>query len=189
SRDDFLPVCGLCRAETVPGRSEPIDVSIYRRPGPSRAPGSGHRGRPLRPGSEDRGKGETVHARLHQEYRVVPGTVAEVSSGPGAPGSAPLDPGKLTEMIRGGSNTCNSPCPSGLMFWTLHSCPFGAQERMIMSQGEPSALRLELLDGNIALLTIDQPGSRANTLGQGMQDELERVLAELGELHDGTPLQ
>jgi 3-hydroxyacyl-CoA dehydrogenase / enoyl-CoA hydratase / 3-hydroxybutyryl-CoA epimerase / enoyl-CoA isomerase len=60
---------------------------------------------------------------------------------------------------------------------------------MIMSQGEPSALRLELLDGNIALLTIDQPGSRANTLGQGMQDELERVLAELGELHDGTPLQ
>src|SRR5262245_49803158 len=67
--------------------------------------------------------------------------------------------------------------------------PFGAQERMIMSQGEPSALRLELLDGNIALLTIDQPGSRANTLGQGMQDELERVLAELDELHAGTPLQ
>ena len=36
----------------------------------------------------------------------------------------------------------------------------------------PAALRLEILDGNIALVTIDQPGSRANTLGQAVLGEL-----------------
>jgi 3-hydroxyacyl-CoA dehydrogenase/enoyl-CoA hydratase/3-hydroxybutyryl-CoA epimerase/enoyl-CoA isomerase len=41
------------------------------------------------------------------------------------------------------------------------------------------ALRLELLDGNIALVTIDQPGSRANTLGQAMLGELEAMFAQL----------
>src|SRR6266542_2367258 len=58
-----------------------------------------------------------------------------------------------------------------------------------MSQGEPNALRLEVLEGNIALLTIDQPNSRANTLGQGAQADLERMLGELDVLHKRTPLQ
>src|SRR5438128_1559454 len=48
-----------------------------------------------------------------------------------------------------------------------------------MSQGEPTALHLEVLEGSLALLTIDQPNSRANTLGQGVQADLERVLGEL----------
>jgi 3-hydroxyacyl-CoA dehydrogenase/enoyl-CoA hydratase/3-hydroxybutyryl-CoA epimerase/3-hydroxyacyl-CoA dehydrogenase/enoyl-CoA hydratase/3-hydroxybutyryl-CoA epimerase/enoyl-CoA isomerase len=44
---------------------------------------------------------------------------------------------------------------------------------------EPAtALRLEVLDGNLGLLTLDQPGSRANTLGQAVLGELERQVAE-----------
>src|SRR5947209_5337654 len=58
-----------------------------------------------------------------------------------------------------------------------------------MSQGEATALRLEVLDDKIALLTIDQPNSRANTLGQAVQDDLERVLGEVDALHKRTPLQ
>ena len=46
-----------------------------------------------------------------------------------------------------------------------------------------SAVRLDILEGNVALLTLDQPGSRANTLGQAVQDDLERVLGELDALH------
>ena len=48
-----------------------------------------------------------------------------------------------------------------------------------MSQPAQTALRLEILDGNIALVTIDQPGSRANTLGQAMLGELEVMVAQL----------
>ncbi|MHB1423272.1 MAG: 3-hydroxyacyl-CoA dehydrogenase NAD-binding domain-containing protein [Gemmataceae bacterium] len=48
-----------------------------------------------------------------------------------------------------------------------------------MSQPTQPALRLEILDGNLALLTIDQPGSRANTLGQAMLGELEAMAARL----------
>ncbi len=42
-----------------------------------------------------------------------------------------------------------------------------------------SALRLEFLDGPMALLTMDLPGSRANTLGQPVLAEFEKVLTEL----------
>ncbi len=42
-----------------------------------------------------------------------------------------------------------------------------------------TALRFEVLDGNLGLLTLDQPGSRANTLGQAVLAELERQVAEL----------
>ena len=37
------------------------------------------------------------------------------------------------------------------------------------------ALRLEFLEGPIGLVTFDQPGSRANTLGQSALGEFERV--------------
>jgi 3-hydroxyacyl-CoA dehydrogenase / enoyl-CoA hydratase / 3-hydroxybutyryl-CoA epimerase / enoyl-CoA isomerase len=47
-----------------------------------------------------------------------------------------------------------------------------------MSQGE-KALRLEVVEGNIGLVTFDQPGSRANTLGQPILGELEGILKEL----------
>src|SRR5262249_18609121 len=57
------------------------------------------------------------------------------------------------------------------------------------SQGEASSLRLEVREDNIALLTIDQPNSRANTLGQAVQSDLERVLAELDALYQRSPLQ
>jgi 3-hydroxyacyl-CoA dehydrogenase/enoyl-CoA hydratase/3-hydroxybutyryl-CoA epimerase/3-hydroxyacyl-CoA dehydrogenase/enoyl-CoA hydratase/3-hydroxybutyryl-CoA epimerase/enoyl-CoA isomerase len=55
-----------------------------------------------------------------------------------------------------------------------------------MSQSAQSSLRLEILDGNIALVTIDQPGSRANTLNQAMLGELEAMVEQLKkrpELH------
>src|SRR5579885_3060711 len=53
-----------------------------------------------------------------------------------------------------------------------------------MSQPMKSALRLETLDGNVALVTIDQPGSRANTLSLAMLGELEAMLAQLRERSD-----
>jgi 3-hydroxyacyl-CoA dehydrogenase/enoyl-CoA hydratase/3-hydroxybutyryl-CoA epimerase/3-hydroxyacyl-CoA dehydrogenase/enoyl-CoA hydratase/3-hydroxybutyryl-CoA epimerase/enoyl-CoA isomerase len=53
-----------------------------------------------------------------------------------------------------------------------------------MSQPAQPALRLEILDGDIALLTIDQPGSRANTLGQAMLGELEAMVAQLKKRTD-----
>src|SRR5436190_16572703 len=43
----------------------------------------------------------------------------------------------------------------------------------------PAAVRLEVLDGAIALLTLDQPGSRANTLSQAVVAELETAAAEI----------
>ena len=48
-----------------------------------------------------------------------------------------------------------------------------------MSQAAPSAVRLETRDDHIAVLTIDQPGSRANTLGQAVLAELDAAAREL----------
>ncbi len=48
-----------------------------------------------------------------------------------------------------------------------------------MSQPKQTAVRLETLDGNLALVTLDQPGSRANTLGQAMLGELEEMVKKL----------
>src|SRR6516165_6958334 len=48
----------------------------------------------------------------------------------------------------------------------------------------PPALRLDVLDGNIAQLTFDLPGSRANTLGQTVQSDFEAVLAQLRQRQD-----
>jgi 3-hydroxyacyl-CoA dehydrogenase/enoyl-CoA hydratase/3-hydroxybutyryl-CoA epimerase/enoyl-CoA isomerase len=48
-----------------------------------------------------------------------------------------------------------------------------------MSQPNQAALRLEILDGAIALATLDQPGSRANTLSQPLLGELETFVAGL----------
>ena len=48
-----------------------------------------------------------------------------------------------------------------------------------MSEATPSAVRLEILDGPIALLTLDQPGSRANTLGQAVLGDLETAVKQL----------
>jgi 3-hydroxyacyl-CoA dehydrogenase/enoyl-CoA hydratase/3-hydroxybutyryl-CoA epimerase/3-hydroxyacyl-CoA dehydrogenase/enoyl-CoA hydratase/3-hydroxybutyryl-CoA epimerase/enoyl-CoA isomerase len=47
-----------------------------------------------------------------------------------------------------------------------------------------AALRLEILDGKIALLTLDQPGSRANTLGQAVLGELEQQARDLAARTD-----
>lgn len=48
-----------------------------------------------------------------------------------------------------------------------------------MTQPAQPALRLEILNGDTALVTIDQPGSRANTLSQAMFGELEAMVAQL----------
>jgi 3-hydroxyacyl-CoA dehydrogenase/enoyl-CoA hydratase/3-hydroxybutyryl-CoA epimerase/3-hydroxyacyl-CoA dehydrogenase/enoyl-CoA hydratase/3-hydroxybutyryl-CoA epimerase/enoyl-CoA isomerase len=48
-----------------------------------------------------------------------------------------------------------------------------------MTAASPTSVRLEVLDGPIALATLDQPGSRANTLGQAVQGDLEALLADL----------
>jgi 3-hydroxyacyl-CoA dehydrogenase/enoyl-CoA hydratase/3-hydroxybutyryl-CoA epimerase/3-hydroxyacyl-CoA dehydrogenase/enoyl-CoA hydratase/3-hydroxybutyryl-CoA epimerase/enoyl-CoA isomerase len=57
-----------------------------------------------------------------------------------------------------------------------------------MALSAESATRLDVLDGNVALLTLDQPGSRANTLGQAVLGELERRLQELAGRADLTGL-
>jgi 3-hydroxyacyl-CoA dehydrogenase/enoyl-CoA hydratase/3-hydroxybutyryl-CoA epimerase/3-hydroxyacyl-CoA dehydrogenase/enoyl-CoA hydratase/3-hydroxybutyryl-CoA epimerase/enoyl-CoA isomerase len=49
------------------------------------------------------------------------------------------------------------------------------------------ALRLETRDG-VGIVTFDQPGSRANTLGQAVLGELEALLAELNRRNDLTGL-
>src|SRR4051794_15513164 len=46
------------------------------------------------------------------------------------------------------------------------------------------ALKLDVLPGQIALVTFDMPNSRANTLGQAIQGELEQLLAELHKRND-----
>jgi 3-hydroxyacyl-CoA dehydrogenase / enoyl-CoA hydratase / 3-hydroxybutyryl-CoA epimerase / enoyl-CoA isomerase len=48
----------------------------------------------------------------------------------------------------------------------------------------PTALRLEVLEGNLALVTFDTPGSRANILSQAIQGDLEKLLDELGRRTD-----
>src|SRR5437016_5875016 len=48
-----------------------------------------------------------------------------------------------------------------------------------MSEATPSAVRLEILEGSIALLTLDQPGSRANTLGQAVLGDLEAAVVDV----------
>src|SRR5436305_15022209 len=48
-----------------------------------------------------------------------------------------------------------------------------------MSQPAQAALQLEVLDGKVGLLTLDQPGSRANTLGQAVLGEFEAKAKEL----------
>jgi 3-hydroxyacyl-CoA dehydrogenase/enoyl-CoA hydratase/3-hydroxybutyryl-CoA epimerase/3-hydroxyacyl-CoA dehydrogenase/enoyl-CoA hydratase/3-hydroxybutyryl-CoA epimerase/enoyl-CoA isomerase len=48
-----------------------------------------------------------------------------------------------------------------------------------MSEATSSAVRLEILDGPTALLTLDQPGSRANTLGQAVLGDLEAAVANV----------
>src|SRR5438874_1025686 len=53
-----------------------------------------------------------------------------------------------------------------------------------MSQGQAAALRLEVLDGGVGLLTIDQPGGRANTLGQAVLAEFEQTVAQLKQRTD-----
>jgi 3-hydroxyacyl-CoA dehydrogenase/enoyl-CoA hydratase/3-hydroxybutyryl-CoA epimerase/3-hydroxyacyl-CoA dehydrogenase/enoyl-CoA hydratase/3-hydroxybutyryl-CoA epimerase/enoyl-CoA isomerase len=47
-----------------------------------------------------------------------------------------------------------------------------------------AALRLEFRDGPIAVLTFDQPGSRANTLGQAVLGEFEGILGQLQSRSD-----
>ena len=48
-----------------------------------------------------------------------------------------------------------------------------------MAASPEPATRLEVLDGNLALLTLDQPGSRANTLGRAVIAELEGRVQEV----------
>jgi 3-hydroxyacyl-CoA dehydrogenase/enoyl-CoA hydratase/3-hydroxybutyryl-CoA epimerase/3-hydroxyacyl-CoA dehydrogenase/enoyl-CoA hydratase/3-hydroxybutyryl-CoA epimerase/enoyl-CoA isomerase len=57
-----------------------------------------------------------------------------------------------------------------------------------MTAPSPAALRLEFLPGRIALVTFDQPNSRANTLGQAILGEFEQLLAELQRQKDITGL-
>src|SRR5262249_1856263 len=56
--------------------------------------------------------------------------------------------------------------------------------RAPMSQPAASAVRLEFLDGPIAVLTLDQPGSPANTLGQAVLGELEGAVQQLAARTD-----
>src|SRR5262245_42288506 len=42
-----------------------------------------------------------------------------------------------------------------------------------------AALRLEIVDGNLGLITFDLPNSRANTLGQAVLTEFENLVSQL----------
>jgi 3-hydroxyacyl-CoA dehydrogenase/enoyl-CoA hydratase/3-hydroxybutyryl-CoA epimerase/3-hydroxyacyl-CoA dehydrogenase/enoyl-CoA hydratase/3-hydroxybutyryl-CoA epimerase/enoyl-CoA isomerase len=42
-----------------------------------------------------------------------------------------------------------------------------------------SAIKLEMIEGNVGLVTFDQPNSRANTLNQGVLGELEKLVSDL----------
>jgi 3-hydroxyacyl-CoA dehydrogenase/enoyl-CoA hydratase/3-hydroxybutyryl-CoA epimerase/3-hydroxyacyl-CoA dehydrogenase/enoyl-CoA hydratase/3-hydroxybutyryl-CoA epimerase/enoyl-CoA isomerase len=53
-----------------------------------------------------------------------------------------------------------------------------------MTPSQSSALRLEILEGSIGVITFDMPGSRANTLGQAVQAEFEKLLGELSNRKD-----
>jgi 3-hydroxyacyl-CoA dehydrogenase / enoyl-CoA hydratase / 3-hydroxybutyryl-CoA epimerase / enoyl-CoA isomerase len=57
-----------------------------------------------------------------------------------------------------------------------------------MALSTEPAVRLEILDAGVALLTLDQPGSRANTLGQAMIGELEGRVKEVAGRADLTGL-
>jgi 3-hydroxyacyl-CoA dehydrogenase/enoyl-CoA hydratase/3-hydroxybutyryl-CoA epimerase/3-hydroxyacyl-CoA dehydrogenase/enoyl-CoA hydratase/3-hydroxybutyryl-CoA epimerase/enoyl-CoA isomerase len=45
----------------------------------------------------------------------------------------------------------------------------------------PAALRLDVTEGGVAVLTFDQPGGRANTLNQAVLGEFERLLPQLND--------
>jgi 3-hydroxyacyl-CoA dehydrogenase/enoyl-CoA hydratase/3-hydroxybutyryl-CoA epimerase/3-hydroxyacyl-CoA dehydrogenase/enoyl-CoA hydratase/3-hydroxybutyryl-CoA epimerase/enoyl-CoA isomerase len=47
-----------------------------------------------------------------------------------------------------------------------------------------SALRFEVVDGNLGLITFDQPNSRANTLNQAVLAEFEQLLSEIEKRSD-----
>src|SRR5205085_8413348 len=55
-----------------------------------------------------------------------------------------------------------------------------------MADTAQPALRLEMLEGDIALLTFDQPGSKANTLSSPIWDEFEAMLQRL-KVPSGRP--
>jgi 3-hydroxyacyl-CoA dehydrogenase/enoyl-CoA hydratase/3-hydroxybutyryl-CoA epimerase/3-hydroxyacyl-CoA dehydrogenase/enoyl-CoA hydratase/3-hydroxybutyryl-CoA epimerase/enoyl-CoA isomerase len=52
------------------------------------------------------------------------------------------------------------------------------------TQPGSSAFRLEIRPDSVAVLTFDQPGSRANTLGQAVQGEMEQLLVGLEKRTD-----
>ena len=56
-----------------------------------------------------------------------------------------------------------------------------------MASPSAAAVRLEVTDG-VAVVTIDLPGSRANTLGQAVLADLEGVLSQLRQRGDLTGL-
>ena len=53
-----------------------------------------------------------------------------------------------------------------------------------MGQPAVAAVRLEVLDGPVAMLALDQPGGRANTLGQAVLAELEQAITGLAGRRD-----
>jgi 3-hydroxyacyl-CoA dehydrogenase/enoyl-CoA hydratase/3-hydroxybutyryl-CoA epimerase/3-hydroxyacyl-CoA dehydrogenase/enoyl-CoA hydratase/3-hydroxybutyryl-CoA epimerase/enoyl-CoA isomerase len=53
-----------------------------------------------------------------------------------------------------------------------------------MNQSSPAALSLEVRADGIGAITFDQPGSRANTLGQAVQGEFEAILTQLKSRKD-----
>ena len=42
-----------------------------------------------------------------------------------------------------------------------------------------SALRVEIIEGQLAVITFDQPGSRANVMSQGILGEFENIMKEI----------
>jgi 3-hydroxyacyl-CoA dehydrogenase/enoyl-CoA hydratase/3-hydroxybutyryl-CoA epimerase/3-hydroxyacyl-CoA dehydrogenase/enoyl-CoA hydratase/3-hydroxybutyryl-CoA epimerase/enoyl-CoA isomerase len=86
------------------------------------------------------------------------------SQGPRSLGSAPMRPFVVEDR--------RPPAPAQWEFLTM-TAPSNSTSPL------GNALRFEILDGNIGLITFDLPGSRANTLGQAVLAEFESLASQL----------
>src|SRR5262249_58022306 len=82
----------------------------------------------------------------------------------------PAGASRLHEMASGPLLTCEPLAKEGV--------PVSAP-----TKSPAASLRLEVQDST-AILTFDQPGSRANTLGQAVLNEFEAILAQLKKRGD-----
>src|SRR5262245_44172225 len=118
-----------------------------------------------------------------------PGAPARATVSSGRPPVCPPAPSPHCGHAKRGMQTQRGPRPrrvaeAPLAHTLCPQTPPPTRKDATMTPPSLSALRLESLAGNVALVTFDQPGSRANTLGQAVLGELEALAAYLGSRTD-----